>query len=189
MQLHTNENQPDCQRYICRECGYDVPPTATVCPMCGLRVFRTNHQWQRARAIIRHHAPRADLLSNLRRRAMIEPTRRRVPVNVLLGEYWQAVQQAKELALAGHSQRAVARVQGISKTAARNRLLIPFRVLHAELKRITSWLTPEPTVIRVNIGIDHPPQTIEPRYILRTIRTRYGAFAYPRDVTRYPLRL
>ena len=188
MHTYSTENQPDCQQYICRECGYDVPPTATLCPMCGLRVFRTNHQWQRARAIILHHAPRGDLLSNLRRRAMIEPTRRRVPVNRLLLNYWQAVKQAKELALSGYSERRIAAIQGMSKTAIHNRLLLPFRVLHAELKRITACLTPKPTVNSINIGIDHLPQTTAPRSILRTIRTRYGAFAYPHDVARWPLK-
>ena len=185
MHTYSTENQPDCQQYICRECGYDVPPTATLCPMCGLRVFRTNHQWQRARAIILHHAPRGDLLSNLRRRAMIEPTRRRVPVNVLLREYWQAVQQAKELALSGYSERRIAAIQGMSKTAIHNRLLLPFRVLHAELKRITACLTPKPTLVSINIGIDHQPTPTPTCPTVRTIRTRYGPLTYRLTLPRW----
>ena len=182
MYNQTNENQPNGQQHICPECGYDVPSIATLCPMCGLLIFRINPEWQRARAIIRHHAPRGDLLSTLRRRAMIEPTRRRVPVNVLLRDYWLDVKQAKEFALAGHSQRTVAQLQGISKTAARNRLLIPFRLIHAELKRVASWLTPKPTVVSINIGIDHLPTPTPTRPTMRTIRTRYGLLTYRMEI-------
>ena len=180
MQTYSTENQPDCQQHICRECGYDVPPTAIVCPMCGLLIFRINPEWQRARAIIRHHAPRVDLLPNLRRRVMSEPyqVRRRVPVNRLLLNYWQAVKQAKELVLSGYSERRIAAIQGMSKTAIHNRLLLPFRVLHSEIKRITAWLTPTPPVVSISIGIDRLPTPSTMRPTERTIRTRYGLLTY-----------
>ena len=188
MYIYSTENQPDCQQHICRECGYDVPSTAAICPMCGLRIFRLDPEWQRARAIIRHHAPNADLLPNLRRRVMSEPyqVRRRVPVNRLLLNYWQAVKQAKELALSGYSERRIAAIQGMSKTAIHNRLLLPFRVLHSEIKRITAWLTPTAPVVRISIGIDHPPTPTRPA--MRTIRTRYGPLTYPHDTARWPLK-
>ena len=185
MHTYSTENQPDCQQYICRECGCDVAAIATLCPMCGLRIFRLDPEWQRARAIIRHHAPNADLLPNLRRRAMIEPTRRRVPVNRLLLNYWQAVKQAKELALSGYSERRIAAIQGMSKTAIHNRLLLPFRVLHSEIKRITAWLTPTPPVVRISIGIDHPPTPTPTRPAMRTIRTRYGPLTYRLTLPRW----
>ena len=183
MQLHTNENQPNSQQHICRECGCDVPAIANFCPMCGLLIFRINPEWQRARAIIRHHAPRADLLPNLRRRVMSEPyqVRRRVPVNRLLLNYWQAVKQAKELALSGYSERRIAAIQGMSKTAIHNRLLLPFRVLHSEIKRITAWLTPTPPVVRISIGIDHPPKPNA--RVVKTVHclTRYGVWVCTSD--------
>ena len=159
--------------------------------MCGMVVFRLDPEWQRARAIIRHHAPRADLRPNMRRRFEIfgTPTRRRVPVNVLLREYWQAVKQAKELALSGYSERRIAAIQGVSKTAIHNRLLLPFRVLHAELKRITACLEPKPaTPVNVLIGIDHLPTPTPTRPAMRTIRTRYGPLTYPHDTARWPLK-
>ena len=189
------------QRYICRGCDYAVPASTDRCPMCGYVTFQTvwpsceescptnvdvcpfcgnrtasmEPEWQRARAIIRWY-PRPPGATA------------RFPVNRLLLAYWQAVKQAKELALSGYSERRIAAIQGMSKTAIHNRLLLPFRVLHSEIKRITAWLTPTPPVVRISIGIDHPPTPTSTRPTVRTIRTRYGPLTYPHDTARWPLK-
>ena len=93
--------------------------------------------------------------------------------------YWQAVRHAKELAKRGYSERAIAAIQGVSKTAVHNRLLQPFSLIHSEIARIEAWLAgPKPIEITESIGIDqHPrPATVVARF--KSIPTRYGWLCY-----------
>ncbi len=93
--------------------------------------------------------------------------------------YWQAVGHAKELKLRGYSERAIAEIQGITKTPARHRLLKTFSLIRSEIARITAWLAgPKPIENTDSIGIDRhpPPATVIERY--RSIITRYGWLTY-----------
>ena len=122
-----------------------------------------NSALQRARAVIRWHGQ----------------AHGQTPINRLMLAYWQAVGHAKELKLRGYSERAIAEIQGITKTPARHRLLKPFSLIRSEITRITAWLAePEPIGITQCIGIDHhpPPATVIARY--RSILTRYGWLCY-----------
>ena len=107
------------------------------------------------------------------------PIRRRTPVNRLLLRYWEQVRHAKTLALRGCSERRVAEIQGISKTAVHNRLLHPFSLIHAEIARITAWLAgPLPLENNKSIGIDHQPPTATVIARYKSISTRYGWLTY-----------
>ena len=179
MQLHGTQNhpngQPDYGGFRCQECGNDIQlgrfAKPNFCHWCGFDGRNCHPDVGRAAAIIRWRG-------------------RKPFVNGNLMAYWHDVKQAKELHLAGQSERRIALIQGCSKTAVHNRLLQPFRLLHAELKRLPAWLEIRKDAVNsIYIGIDHQPTPTAPRHVWRTIPTRYGPLTYPHDVIRYPLRL
>lgn len=125
----------------CQSCGFAVDGSPIACPMCGLIGINTAPAWQRVRALIRwHNASQVD---------GEWPT----PPNLLMRNYYQACIEAKQLKLAGHTERAIAAMQGVSKTAVHNRLRLSFSLLRRELRRIFRWL-PLPTLGSTHIGID-----------------------------------
>ena len=151
---------------VCGYCRNEYPESDGDCPCCGLHPPDDpgdNSALQRARAVIRWHGQ----------------ARGQTPVNRLMLAYWQAVGHAKELALRGYSERAIAEIQGITKTPVHHRLLKTFSLIRSEIRRITAWLAgPEPIENTDSIGIDRhpPPATVVARY--KSIPTRYGWLCY-----------
>ena len=182
----------------CVSCDYELPDDAPLCPYCGATNVHYDDGWRECWHCQNHYheaesdgdcpycenhaAAYGDFSALQRARSIIGwygPIRGRIPVNRLLLWYWEQVLHAKILKLRGYSERAIAKIEGMSKTAIHNRLLKPFSLIRSEIARITAWLTgPEPIENKESIGIDHPPATATVIDQYRSIITRYGWVTY-----------
>ena len=136
----------DSSEYTCQQCGWHTSAAVPfACPMCGHVGLNTAETWQRARSLIRHaNASKVD------GEWPVQP-------NVLMRRFYQNCLQAKQLKLSGHTERAIAAMQGVSKTAVHNRLRHPFAYIRKELRRIARYLPVQPVNDAPEIGIDQRP--------------------------------